>query len=1282
MRKTTLLLLWLSLCLPLGLFADSRVNLTPVPKSMTLGEGTLVLPDAFGISAAGLPDSLVREAVRFADHINKVTGKQVTVADDAKALVQMSRYTGTEPLGIEGYTLDVTPEGIALSANTSTGFFYAFQSIKKMLPPCVMAGVKDENVTEYALPVVSITDAPRFEYRGFMLDVSRHFFTLDELKRMLDVMSYYKMNRFHWHLTDDQGWRIEIKKYPKLIEIGSVRPGSWDVDPVHGRYFSYEPYGPYFYTQDEARELVAYAKERHIEVIPEVEFPGHACAAVTCYPEFSCWPEGSHEIKLDGGIFSDVLNVANPGAIQFAKDVLDELTDIFPFEQIHIGGDECPTSAWEGNAECRAKMQELGLGTNYRALQSHFVRELSDHVSGKTGDKRRRVIMWNESLSSTGSDESLIQGTGGTIMCWEDNNGKVQSSALKAAQLGLKSVITPWGPYYINRKQSTDPGEPHGAGGGADDVRATYSYVPVPASVPANLRPYYSGVQGTFWCEHVSSNYLLEYLALPRLIAIAETGWTPAEKKNFDDFCARITADSVLLNYNNYAYGRHFMNPAGGGETEKVMPVASTDEEQTWYRIVTRNTGDANRAGKCIELLREGSPIIGTGNACAGRLWSALPAAEGEEAYDWQQWAVMEDPDNAGHYALVCKARPQGSLNGTPTAANNTGRWDYDEAQRHYDFVLGDRVYQQNGNNYCYSIRSEKAPDLYLNMAAGGQNYSINLWGDPADGNSGVWEFQMTSVKEPLQADYPEPGDFIRIANAVERFSGIALMDDGKSSILSARVAPFAADVWEVVSADDTADGRSVTLRNKATGRYVSGNTSPLALGDTPSAYTFAYTEKEGDYRILADSKAIFPISVNYHQNPGTVYVDGKRPQGAAWTFERVCQVTYQCYDGEGNLLATHYQAAPKGKAYVCTAPDIENWEVESYEETGTAEAPVIDEVTDHRTVKVTYRRTAYTITVQCVERRGGIIREIAHTVPVNASVALSAPELKYYTLVSTPWNEGDGVFTPTEDTTVRIVYATEGVCGFKAVGRPVTELADGQSYVLYDTRDDNSRRGFLGATSTEEYMRTNNGIKSGSPAYVWGLEKSGTGYKVGNGLGLYIPMLVKGSAMKPKADGATFTFTLNADGQSWDAKGSNNLHWNANSDHTFTGWTDCDPYLFYSYYVEPYFTVTCICRAEDGTELQRTSRLLVAGSAYTLEIPAIEGYEYKSAEGDTEGLDDLSANREITLVYAREKGDGIVSVQAGRAQGELYDLEGRKVARPVKEGVYIRDGRKVVIRK
>ena len=369
MKKITLLLIMFIIGLPMGMKADSSINLTPVPMKMTKGSGELVLPQSFTISTGNLAADLAAEGSKFAGLFSNVSGYDVTVVASGDALIRMQKYTGSEELGNEGYTLDITTDGITIAANSANGFYYAFQSVKKMLPANVMAEVKDENVTRYSLPVVSIVDAPRFEYRGFMLDVSRHYFTTDQIKRMIDVMSYYKMNRFHWHLTDDQGWRIEIKKYPKLTEVGAWRDSkvcAWgDVKPDGIRYGGY-------YTHKDIKEVVEYAKERFIEIVPEVDIPGHSQAAVASYPEFlACDPENKHEVWLWQGVSADVINVANPKAVQFAKDVIDELTELFPFGYIHLGGDECPTYKWEQNSDCQALLKEIG-SKNYRDLQINF----------------------------------------------------------------------------------------------------------------------------------------------------------------------------------------------------------------------------------------------------------------------------------------------------------------------------------------------------------------------------------------------------------------------------------------------------------------------------------------------------------------------------------------------------------------------------------------------------------------------------------------------------------------------------------------------------------------------------------------------------------------------------------------------------------------------------------------------------------------------------------------------------------------------------------------------
>lgn len=1273
MRKCLLLLLFIGLLLPVQTVAE-EINLTPTPMQITMSTGKLALPSSFTIATGSLDEKDSYEAQKFANDLTAVTGFSVNVKKESSdALIKMSQYNGKEELGTEGYTLNITDK-IEISANEAAGFYFAFQTIKKLLPACVMAGVKDESVKEYTLPKLSIVDAPRFEYRGFMLDVSRHYFDTKEIKRMLDVMSYYKMNRFHWHLVDDQGWRIEIDKYPKLTTVGATRSNSWNVDPVYGGYYTNEPYGPYFYTKEEAKEIVAYAKERHIEVVPEIEFPGHACAALAAYPEFSCTPNGSHSVKVDGGVYSDVFNVANPATLQFAKDVLDEIIEIFPYNEIHIGGDECPTSAWSNNAECLTLMQKKGF-SDIRELQSNFVRQLADYVRQKEGDKNRNVIMWNESLSAGGTNVELIEGTEGTLMCWE--TGKVQSSALQAAQLGMNCIITPIGPYYINRKQSTDPDEPAVAGYGSDDVRSTYNYVPVPDNVPVGLRQNYIGVQGTFWTEHVQSTHLLEYLALPRLIAIAETGWTPANKKNFDDFCRRITADTLLLNYNNYEYGRHFINK--GSNSNKVMPQSSTDSEKHWYRIVTGATD--NRAGKCIELLREGAPQIGTGNAKANRLWNGTVAAEGEAAYDYQQWAFMEDPNNAGKYALVCKAKPNGSVNSTPTAANNTARWDYDDSKRHYDFILGEAVYTKNGDYYRYSIRSQKAAaGMYMNFAGPGQNNSINMWSDPNDGNGGVWELRpMESNSEPIAIEYPKQGTTVRIANNVERFNNWRLIDNG-GNYVTAEATEYAADVWEIVSATESADGQSVTLRNLATGRYISSNSYPLALGTNAATLKNVYNTRTNDFSIKAgENGAIYPMPDKAVANAHTLNVGGIYPQGSAWVYEPVYQITYDCYDNQGKSIGEYHCSAPQNAPYSCVAPTLKNMKIVGYGEDGNSQAPAYESLDRHKKVKVVYEKNAYSITLRYIEEGGGIIKIEELSCPIGESITLPSDELEFYQASDT--EGGNETLTPTSDVILTKTFRLDGFCGFRAIGEPVKKIEAGKSYLFFNNKNENSRNGYLYANSNGANIMTDNSAASGTPAYIWNIEKSSGDYlKVYNEYGLYIPQLTKGAANKASSNGGDYTFSVANDG-TLSVKCSNGFYWNGNSDHSFTGWTDAHPFIAYEYYVEPYFEVSTEYVDENDNELHSTDvRYIKAGEMYTVIAQPIENYAVKEIQGATSEAQKVVSNMNIVITYA-SSATAIQEITTEKNSDKaIYTLQGVRINNP-QRGIYIQGGKKIFIR-
>lgn len=543
MKLRTLLLALACVCVAL-VQAASPLSLIPLPASVQQGSGQFTFPAKVQLCVPSYTgDSVKAVAKRWASNFTKSTGIKVSVGKKANAAIQLRLNSGLAP---EAYDLQVTRERIVIEAARPAGFFYALQTLNQLLPSrAVMAGVKATDVQAWTLPVVTIKDHPRFEWRGFMLDEGRHFYGKEEIKKLLDVMAAYKLNRFHWHLTEDQGWRIEIKKYPRLTEVGAWRNskvlGWGEVKPDGQRYGG-------FYTQKDAREIVRYAQERFIEIVPEVDIPGHSQAAVAAYPEFlSCDPQNKHEVWLWQGVSPDVINVSHPQAVQFAKDVIDELTAIFPFRYIHLGGDECPTNKWEANEACRQQLASIG-SKNFRDLQINFYRQLQDHIAQKPASEQRQLIFWNEVLH--GNTRPL--GTDITIMAWVGADG----AAKDAAQRGMKTILSPQIPYYINRRQSNLPTEPRSQGHGTETVEAVYNYVPM-AGIPADLQQQYMGVQANFWTEWVEEASVVQYLMFPRLAAVAEAGWTPQQLRKYPDFLERLQAEAKYYDLRGVDYGKH-----------------------------------------------------------------------------------------------------------------------------------------------------------------------------------------------------------------------------------------------------------------------------------------------------------------------------------------------------------------------------------------------------------------------------------------------------------------------------------------------------------------------------------------------------------------------------------------------------------------------------------------------------------------------------------------------------------------------------------------------------
>ena len=533
----------MAMCLSASCMADG-LSIIPRPAKLVEGDGQFT----FGQVTTAWADAYEGDSIQsllksFEQEFTSTTGLAFKASKAAKAALQLRLNPSLKG---ESYCLTVSKTNVIIEAARPVGFFYALQTLKQMLPTrAVMAGVSVEKGTSMTLPVVEIEDAPRFGWRGFMLDEGRHFFGKKAVKQVLDVMAAYKMNRFHWHLTDDQGWRVEIKKYPRLTTYGAWRNTmtlSWGNTLPDG-----ERYGGY-YTQDDVREIVAYARERFIEIVPEVDIPGHSQAAVAVYPEFlACDPEKPHEVWLSQGVSTDVINVANPKAVQFAKDVIDELITLFPYQYMHLGGDECPVKKWEQNKDCQALLKQIG-SKNYRDLQIHFYKQLKDYVASKPAQQQRHFIFWNEVLHGNTS----VLGKDFTVMAWVG----ADKAAQEAAKRGLTTILSPQIPYYINRRQSKDIWEPRSQGWGTETVEAVYNYVPM-KNVAENLQEKYMGVQANFWTEWVENTPKLQYLLLPRLAAVAEAGWTPQAERSYPDFLKRLQQEPSYYDMKGMNYGKH-----------------------------------------------------------------------------------------------------------------------------------------------------------------------------------------------------------------------------------------------------------------------------------------------------------------------------------------------------------------------------------------------------------------------------------------------------------------------------------------------------------------------------------------------------------------------------------------------------------------------------------------------------------------------------------------------------------------------------------------------------
>lgn len=484
-----------------------------------------------------------------------IAGLKLKLLEGVHENVPSIVFDSVPGMDAEAYKLSVTPEMINISATTPNGFFYGLQTLYQLLPTEVY-GDKPARSAQWSVPCVKIEDAPAFKYRGAMLDVCRHFASVDYVKKFIDVLAMHKMNTFHWHLTDDQGWRIEIKKYPKLTEIGSKRSETM-VDYFYTHYpFKYDgkPHGG-FYTQDEIKDVVAYAKSKYITVIPEIELPGHALAALASYPELSCTPDTTYEVCKLWGVFDQVFCPTDT-FFHFMEGVMDEVVELFPSSYIHIGGDECPKYAWERCSHCQKLISELGLKndvtpnpvdgrkhTKEEKLQSYIVGRAEKYLNSKG----RNIIGWDEILEGGLAPNA-------TVMSWRGVEG-----GMTAANAGHDAIMTP-NPYAYLDQYQEEPEIAPTTIGGYNTLKKTYSYNPVPADADSLVRKHIIGVQANCWAEYMPTEERRDYQIFPRLIAIAETGWTPMDRKNFKSFCKRMVGDYERLDVLGVKACRNFFD--------------------------------------------------------------------------------------------------------------------------------------------------------------------------------------------------------------------------------------------------------------------------------------------------------------------------------------------------------------------------------------------------------------------------------------------------------------------------------------------------------------------------------------------------------------------------------------------------------------------------------------------------------------------------------------------------------------------------------------------------
>lgn len=525
------------------IYSFQEALIVPKPISIDFKTGNFTFSDDLKIT---LLDSEEQDLSGVAEYLNSIlfvtNWKGYPIETFRELIPPKSINLVIDPIGNyendEAYELIVGEDQISIKSLTSAGVFYGVQTLRQLLPPEIEYNDPSlvPNVLEWKIPQVQIKDFPRFGYRGMHLDVARHFFPVEFVKKYIDLLAMYKFNRFHWHLTEDQGWRIEIKKYPKLTEIGAWRDSTLIGNYGSGKYDGIR-YGGY-YTQDEVKEIVAYASERYITIIPEIELPGHSSAALAAYPEFGCF-EKEVQVATTWGVFEDIY-CPKEETFDFLEDVLDEVIELFPSTYIHIGGDEAPKKQWEESEVAQEVIKREGLKDEHE-LQSYFVGRIEKYLNSKD----RQIIGWDEIMEGGLAPQA-------TVMSWRGESGGIE-----AAKMQHNVIMSPNASNYFDHFQSEPTENEPIAIGGLTTLQDVYGYEPIPSELTEEEAKYVLGAQGNVWTEYMHSGEKVEYMAFPRAIALSEVLWDQPDERDWDNFLKRLQGQFKRLDILDVNYAKH-----------------------------------------------------------------------------------------------------------------------------------------------------------------------------------------------------------------------------------------------------------------------------------------------------------------------------------------------------------------------------------------------------------------------------------------------------------------------------------------------------------------------------------------------------------------------------------------------------------------------------------------------------------------------------------------------------------------------------------------------------